>query len=73
MRLQKAENSRNSLWENLRLLSRTISDYTICIYLAIMLTVFPFYNEEGYSHIGTDKSVFFCRLGAGMGDRKSVV
>lgn len=67
MRLQKTENSRNSLWENLRLLSRTISDYTICIYLAIMLTVFPFYNEEGYSHIGTDKSVFFCRMGAGMG------
>lgn len=67
MRLQKTENSRKSLWENLRLLSRTILDYMICIYLAIMLAVFPFYNEEGYSHIGTDKSVFFCRLGTGMG------
>lgn len=67
MGLQKTEKSRRSLWEIFRLLSRTILDYMICIYLIIMLAVFPFYNEEGYSHIGTDKSVFFCRLGAGMG------
>lgn len=67
MRLQGTENCRKSLWDSLRRLSRTILDYIICIYLVLMLAVFPFYNEEGYSHIGTDKSTFFCRLGAGTG------
>lgn len=54
-------------WENLRRLSRTILDYGVCIYLILMLGVFPFYNEEGYSHIGTDKAAFFCRIGVGAG------
>lgn len=67
MRLQGAESFRKSLWDGLRRLSRTILDYIICIYLVLMLAVFPFYNEEGYSHIGTDKSTFFCRLGIGTG------
>lgn len=67
MRLQRAENCRKSLWDSLRRLSRMIPDYIICIYLILMLAVFPFYNEAGYSHIGTDKSTFFCRLGVGTG------
>lgn len=67
MCLQGAENRRKSLWEDLQRLLRTILDYIICIYLILMLAVFPFYNEEGYSHIGTDKSIFFCRLGVGTG------
>ena len=67
MRLQGAENCRKSLWDGLRRLSRTILDYIICIYLVLMLAVFPFYNEAGYDHIGTDKSTFFCRLGVSTG------
>ncbi|MDE5588680.1 MAG: O-antigen ligase family protein [Acetatifactor sp.] len=67
MRLQRAENCRKSLWDGLRRLSRTILDYIICIYLVLMLAVFPFYNEAGYDHIGTDKSTFFCRLGVSTG------
>lgn len=67
MRLQGAENCRKSLWDGLRRLSRTILDYIICIYLVLMLAAFPFYNEAGYDHIGTDKSTFFCRLGVSTG------
>lgn len=67
MRLQRAENCRKSLWDGLRRLSRTILDYIICIYLVLMLAVYPFYNEAGYDHIGTDKSAFFCRLGVSTG------
>ena len=34
-------------------------DYGLCIYLILILIVMPFYNREGYSHIGTDKAHFF--------------
>lgn len=36
-----------------------ILDVVICIYILLILVVMPFYNQEGYTHIGTDKSVFF--------------
>lgn len=31
----------------------------VMIYLFLILSVMPFYNREGYSHIGSDKSYFF--------------
>ena len=34
-------------------------DYVICAYLLLILAVMPFYNREGYDHIGTDKAYFF--------------
>lgn len=67
MRLQKKESRQNSPGEKLRLLSGSIVDVMLCLFLILMLTVFPFYNQEGYSHIGTDKAVFFCRLGTWAG------
>lgn len=67
MRIQKKESGQSSPGEKLRLLSESILDYMLCFYLVLMLAVFPFYNEEGYSHIGTDKAVFFCRLGIWTG------
>lgn len=38
---------------------KAMADYTVCIYLILILAVMPFYNQNGYSHIGTDKSTFF--------------
>lgn len=38
---------------------KAVIDYGICIYLISILAVMPFYNREGYSHIGTDKAYFF--------------
>lgn len=67
MGLQKAQGRRKALWQDMQRLAETILDYIICVYLILMLAVFPFYNEEGYSHIGTDKSTFFCRVSAGLG------
>lgn len=43
----------------LRHFVKTLIDYAVCVYLILILAVMPFYNREGYSHIGTDKSVFF--------------
>lgn len=43
-------------------------DWIICIYVFLILAVMPFYNQEGFSHIGTDKSYFFrqCSQTAGI-------
>lgn len=67
MGIQKEESRRRPLREDLKRLPETILDYIICVYLILMLAVFPFYNEEGYSHIATDKSTFFCRVSVGIG------
>lgn len=45
--------------KKLRYFLKTVTDYAISLYLILILAVMPFYNREGYSHIGTDKSVFF--------------
>lgn len=59
---QKTGKQKRNATESLLLFLKAVLDYIICLYLILMLAVFPFYNEEGYAHIGTDKSVFFCRL-----------
>lgn len=38
---------------------KAIIDYGLCVYLILILAVMPFYNRDGYSHIGTDKAYFF--------------
>ncbi|MCM1190514.1 MAG: O-antigen ligase family protein [bacterium] len=48
--------------ESLRAFSETAADYCFCAYLFLMLAVFPLYCQDGYSHIGTDKAYFFCRV-----------
>lgn len=34
-------------------------DLAVSAYMFLILAVLPFYNQEGYAHIGTDKSYFF--------------
>lgn len=46
---------------------KTIIDYTVCIFLILIMAVMPFFNREGYSHIGTDKSFFFNTVCVKMG------
>lgn len=38
---------------------RYLLDLCICVYLLLILVVMPFYHQEGYAHIGTDKATFF--------------
>lgn len=42
-------------------------DVVVCIYMLLILVVMPFYYQEGYAHIGTDKSVFFFKASLRMG------
>ncbi|MCM1025043.1 MAG: O-antigen ligase family protein [Roseburia sp.] len=48
--------------QKMRAFTNTGADYLICVYLFLMLAVFPLYSQEGYAHIGTDKAYFFCRV-----------
>lgn len=50
-----------------RYFTKTVIDYAICIYLVLILGVMPFYNRNGYSHIGTDKAFFFDTITVYMG------
>lgn len=43
-----------------------ILDILICIYMVLILAVLPFYNEEGFGHIGTDKATFFSKCSVNM-------
>lgn len=51
----------------LRNFLKTVIDYAVCVYLILILAVMPFYNRDGYSRIGTDKSVFFNSTGVYIG------
>lgn len=39
-----------------------ILDAVICLYILLILVAMPLYHQEGYAHIGTDKSVYFFRV-----------
>ena len=51
----------------LRRFLKSVIDYGICIYLVLILAVMPFFNREGYEHIGTDKSYFFNTVTVNVG------
>ena len=55
----KKQKNIETVAESLYHFFRYLIDFLICIYILLILVVMPFYNEEGYSHIGTDKSTFF--------------
>lgn len=44
-----------------------LTDVLISIYMFLILVILPLYYEDGYSYIGTNKSVFFRRCGEVMG------
>ncbi len=41
-----------------------VLDALVSVYMALILLVMPFYNKEGFVHIGTDKSTFFSSCSA---------
>lgn len=48
-------------------LIRSLIDYFICAYIIVIVAVLPFYSENGYSYIATEKSLFFRRVSVQMG------
>lgn len=48
-----------SFVEILYRISGYLLEIVVCAYMLLMLVGLPFYNEEGFTHIGTDKAMFF--------------
>lgn len=68
MRLYTPKKShQETVLENINLTLRVVMEYMISIYLLLILTVLPFYNTEGYAHMGTDKATFFNKVSAFAG------
>lgn len=65
--MQQDKRKRHTEAATLQKYTHILLDIVICIYILLILVVMPFYNEEGYAHIGTDKSVFFSRVSVGTG------
>lgn len=42
--------------------ARFIADIVVCLYLILMIAVMPFYYEDGYVHIATDKAMLCRRI-----------
>lgn len=55
---KKAEPAAETIRDGLRWLT----DYFICAYIVFIVGVLPFYSEQGYSYIATEKSLFFRRI-----------
>lgn len=66
MRQNKRKRDKKSTAPGLLTITSGLLDAAVCIYILLILTVMPFYNQEGYAHIGSDKSTFFQKVSAGM-------
>lgn len=55
----KKQNSTESVETTVARYLRALLSAGVFVYLLLILAVMPFYNQEGYSHIGSDKSTFF--------------
>lgn len=59
MKKNRENRNKNQIAEVLNEILEYAWDITISIYMMLILVVLPFYFEEGYAHIGTDKAIFF--------------
>lgn len=48
-----------SVWQTFHRFLGYMLEFLVWIYMLIILVVLPFYNEEGFMHIGTDKAMLF--------------
>lgn len=55
---------KTSIWQRAEQGLSLVLDILISIYMLLIIVVMPFYNEDGYSHIGTDKATFFRKVGS---------
>lgn len=50
------------LWQTGKRISGELLELMISVYMLLIIAVMPFYNQEGFTHIGTDKAVFFRKI-----------
>lgn len=58
-KLKKNKKQEESACTAVRKFCGYLLDGMICIYAMLIIVVMPFYNEQGYAYIGTNKAMFF--------------
>ncbi len=61
-RLKNKQKREDSMWTVGRDFMGYLLDMMVCIYMLLVIVVMPFYNQEGFSHIGSDKATFFKQI-----------
>lgn len=61
-KLKNKQKKQNSMYTIGREFAGYLLDLMISIYMLAVIVVMPFYNQEGFSHIGTDKYTFFKQI-----------
>ncbi len=56
---RKKKKQQESIVTSLKQFFGYLLDWMICIYMFLIIVVMPFYNEQGYAYIGTNKAMFF--------------
>lgn len=59
---RKKRKEPNFIWDFLQ----TLLQYGVTVYMGLLIVVLPFYYEQGYGYIATDKATFFCKTGVNM-------
>lgn len=58
-KLKSKQGQKSLKWTIGREFTAYLLDLLICIYMLLIIVVMPFYYQEGFAHIGTDKATFF--------------
>lgn len=61
-KLKSSRKPKESIWSVGSEFLHYLLDGMICVYMLLVIVVMPFYNQEGFLHIGTDKAIFFRRI-----------
>lgn len=61
--LARNHEKRESMWAAAKNFTAYVLDGIICVFMVLIIAVLPFYNENGYAYIGTEKAQFFRRIG----------
>ncbi len=62
-KLKRKRKKKETVWSAGKKFTGYVLDGGISIFMLILIVVLPFYFEEGYSYIGTNKSYFFRNVG----------
>ena len=61
-KLKRKRKKENSIWNVGTQFLGYLLDGMICIYMLLVIVVMPFYNEQGFAYIGSNKATFFRKI-----------
>ena len=61
-KLKRKRKKENSIWNAGTQFFGYLLDGMICIYMLLVIVVMPFYNEQGFAYIGSNKAMFFRKI-----------